>query len=51
MTVSLVQGGERLGAMWGEEKACGYLDRAGFRSVEINQLAHDVQNNWCVARK
>jgi len=51
MTVSLAQGGEGLGAMWGEEKACQYLERAGFRSVEKNELAHDVQNNWYVVRK
>jgi len=51
MTVSLAQGGEGLGAMWGEEKAREYLQRAGFRTVEVKTLAHDVQNNWYVARK
>ena len=51
MTVSLAQGGEGLGAMWGEEKTLEYLERAGFRSVVTNRLAHDVQNNWYVARK
>jgi 2-polyprenyl-3-methyl-5-hydroxy-6-metoxy-1,4-benzoquinol methylase len=51
MTVSLAQGGEGLGAMWGEEKAREYLQRAGFRSVEVKTLAHDVQNNWYIARK
>jgi 2-polyprenyl-3-methyl-5-hydroxy-6-metoxy-1,4-benzoquinol methylase len=51
MTVSLAQGGEGLGAMWGEEKARDYLQRAGFRSVEVKTLAHDVQNNWYIARK
>jgi 2-polyprenyl-3-methyl-5-hydroxy-6-metoxy-1,4-benzoquinol methylase len=51
MTVSLAQGGEGLGAMWGEEKAREYLERAGFRSVETHRLAHDVQNNWYVVRK
>ena len=30
MTVSLAQGGEGLGAMWGEEKTREYLQRAGF---------------------
>jgi 2-polyprenyl-3-methyl-5-hydroxy-6-metoxy-1,4-benzoquinol methylase len=48
MTVSLAQGGEGLGAMWGEEKTREYLARAGFRSVEKHELAHDVQNNWYV---
>jgi 2-polyprenyl-3-methyl-5-hydroxy-6-metoxy-1,4-benzoquinol methylase len=51
MTVSLAQGGEGLGAMWGEEKTREYLQRAGFRSVTTHQLAHDIQNNWYVVRK
>ena len=51
MTVSLAQGGEGLGAMWGEEKAREYLAEAGFRSVEMHRLAHDIQNNWYVVRK
>lgn len=51
MTVSLAQGGEGLGAMWGEEKTREYLQQAGFRSVEKRELAHDIQNNWYVVRK
>lgn len=51
MTVSLAQGGEGLGAMWGEEKTREYLQKAGFNSIETNQLAHDIQNNWYVIRK
>jgi 2-polyprenyl-3-methyl-5-hydroxy-6-metoxy-1,4-benzoquinol methylase len=51
MTVSLAQGGEGLGAMWGEEKTREYLHRAGFRSVDKHELAHDIQNNWYVVRK
>jgi 2-polyprenyl-3-methyl-5-hydroxy-6-metoxy-1,4-benzoquinol methylase len=51
MTVSLAKGGEGLGAMWGEEKTREYLQRAGFRSVEKHELAHDIQNNWYVVRK
>lgn len=51
MTVSLAQGGEGLGAMWGEEKTREYLQRAGFRSVTTNRLAHDIQNNWYVVQK
>jgi ubiquinone/menaquinone biosynthesis C-methylase UbiE len=50
MTVSLAQNGEGLGAMWGEEKTREYLQRAGFRSVEKHELAHDIQNNWYVVR-
>jgi 2-polyprenyl-3-methyl-5-hydroxy-6-metoxy-1,4-benzoquinol methylase len=51
MTVSLAQGGEGLGAMWGEEKTREYLAKAGFVSVEKHELAHDIQNNWYVCRK
>jgi ubiquinone/menaquinone biosynthesis C-methylase UbiE len=51
MTVSLAQGGEGLGAMWGEEKTREYLAKAGFYSVEKHELAHDIQNNWYVVRK
>lgn len=50
MTVSLAQGGEGLGAMWGEQKAREYLRRAGFTSVERHRLAHDIQNDWYVVR-
>jgi ubiquinone/menaquinone biosynthesis C-methylase UbiE len=51
MTVSLAQGGEGLGAMWGEEKTREYLEKAGFRSIETHQLAHDIGNNWYLVRK
>jgi 2-polyprenyl-3-methyl-5-hydroxy-6-metoxy-1,4-benzoquinol methylase len=51
MTVSLAQGGEGLGAMWGEEKTRQYLQQAGFRSIETHQLTHDIQNNWYVIKK
>src|SRR4029450_6176404 len=51
MTVSLAQGGEGLGAMWGEEKTREYLTQAGFRSIEKHDLAHDIQNIWYVVRK
>ncbi len=50
MTVSLAQGGEGLGAMWGEQKTRQYLLRAGFSSVTTHELAHDIQNNWYVVR-
>jgi len=51
MTVSLAQGGEGLGAMWGEEKTREYLNRGGFGSVQTHRLAHDVQNNWYVVTR
>jgi 2-polyprenyl-3-methyl-5-hydroxy-6-metoxy-1,4-benzoquinol methylase len=51
MTVSLAQGGEGLGAMWGEERTREYLQRAGFSSITTHRLAHDIQNNWYVVTK
>ena len=47
----LAQGGEGLGAVWGEQKTREYLGKAGFRSVEKNTLAHDIQTYWYVVRK
>jgi ubiquinone/menaquinone biosynthesis C-methylase UbiE len=51
MTVSLAQGGEGVGAMWGEDMIRDYLQRAGFRSITKNKLDHDIQNYWYVVRK
>jgi SAM-dependent methyltransferase len=51
MTVSLAQGGEGLGAMWGEEKAKDMLKEAGFTRVEVEQLPHDFQNYYYIATK
>jgi SAM-dependent methyltransferase len=51
MTVSLAQGGDGLGAMWGEELAEKMLKQAGFKSVGVNKLAHDIINVYYVARK
>ena len=51
MTVSLAQGGEGLGTMWGEEKATEMLKAAGFGEVEVKQLPHDFQNSYYIAKK
>ena len=51
MTVSLAQGGEGLGAMWGEEKAKEMLKEAGFKEVKVEQLPHDFQNYYYIATK
>jgi 2-polyprenyl-3-methyl-5-hydroxy-6-metoxy-1,4-benzoquinol methylase len=51
MTVSLAQGGEGVGAMWGEAKTREYLQRAGFHSIETHHLPHDITNNWYVIHK
>jgi 2-polyprenyl-3-methyl-5-hydroxy-6-metoxy-1,4-benzoquinol methylase len=51
MTVSLALNGEGLGAVWGEEKARQLLTEAGFKTIEVKRLSHDVINNYYVARK
>lgn len=48
MTVSLAQGGDGLGAMWGEQKARELLAAAGFRSVDVHLLEHDPFNAYFV---
>ena len=50
-TVSLAQGGEGLGTMWGEEKATEMLAEAGFGSVEVKRLPHDIANSYYIVRK
>jgi hypothetical protein len=51
MTVSLAYGGEGLGTMWGEELALQMIRDAGFRSTRIEQLSHDIQNQYYINRK
>lgn len=48
MTVSLADGGEGLGAMWGRQQALALLEEAGFRNTRIHTLPHDVQNCYYV---
>ncbi len=50
MTVSLAQGGDGLGAMWGEQKARELLAEAGFSSVDVHLLDHDPFNAYFVVR-
>ncbi|MCB1519563.1 MAG: methyltransferase domain-containing protein [Hyphomicrobiaceae bacterium] len=50
MTVSLAQGGAGLGAMWGRSTAESMFTEAGFGSVEVHELAHDLQNYYYVCR-
>ena len=47
--VSLGQGGEGLGTMWGWETAEGMLRDAGFANVNRHILTHDPMNVWFVA--
>lgn len=51
MTVSLAQGGDGLGTMWGQEKAQELLTEAGFCQIDIHQLEHDFQNDYYVISK
>ena len=51
MTVSLAQGGDGLGTMWGEEKAREMLVAAGFKNVTVKRLESDIENNYYIARK
>jgi 2-polyprenyl-3-methyl-5-hydroxy-6-metoxy-1,4-benzoquinol methylase len=51
MTVSLAQGGDGLGAMWGEEKARAMLKDAGFKNVKVESLPHDILNSYYIATK
>ena len=50
MTVSLAQGGDGLGAMWGEQKARELLTEAGFTAVDVHLLEHDPFNAYFVVR-
>jgi 2-polyprenyl-3-methyl-5-hydroxy-6-metoxy-1,4-benzoquinol methylase len=50
MTVSLAQGGDGLGAMWGEERAQKMLRAAGFSATVVTRLPHDTQNYNSVSR-
>ena len=49
--VSLGQGGEGLGTMWGWETAEAMLREAGFAEVARHVLPHDPMNVWFVARR
>jgi 2-polyprenyl-3-methyl-5-hydroxy-6-metoxy-1,4-benzoquinol methylase len=51
MTVSLAQNGKGLGAAWGKELAMKMLDAAGFQSIQVHELEHDIQNYYYVCRK
>ena len=50
MTVSLSQGGEGLGACWGEEKARELLTEAGFSTIEVSQVEGDPLNAYYLCR-
>ncbi len=49
MPVSLAQGGEGMGTMWGEQTACRYLEHAGFADIRVSQLAGDPMHAFYTA--
>jgi len=49
--VSLGQGGDGLGTMWGRELAEEMLGKAGFEDVDARKLEHDIFNVFFVANK
>lgn len=49
MSVSLAQGGEGLGTMWGEQRAEQYLRNAGFTRIEVSHLEGDPMHAFYVA--
>jgi SAM-dependent methyltransferase len=51
MTVSLAQGGEGLGTVWGEQKARELLAEARFVRVTVQTLPGDIANNYYVAHR
>jgi 2-polyprenyl-3-methyl-5-hydroxy-6-metoxy-1,4-benzoquinol methylase len=51
MTVSLAQGGEGLGTVWGEQLATQLLREAGFTQVDIKHQPADVVNSYYICTK
>ncbi|MEX1223937.1 MAG: class I SAM-dependent methyltransferase, partial [Pirellulales bacterium] len=51
MTVSLAKDGCGLGTCWGEELALKMFAEAGFSSVAVHTLDHDIMNNYYICRK
>ena len=51
MTVSLAEGGEGLGTMWGEQAATRYFREAGFEVEEPRHVEGDPVNVFYICRK
>lgn len=49
--ISIGQGGEGLGAMWGWETAQTMLENADFQSIKRHVLPHDPMNVWFISHK
>jgi hypothetical protein len=39
-----------LGAAWGKELALRMLEEAGFATVDVRELPHDIMNYYYLAR-
>lgn len=50
MAVSLGQGGDGLGTVWGRERATDMLREAGFRTVEVKEVEEDPFNAYFIAK-
>lgn len=51
MSVSLSEGGEALGTVWGEQTALKMLAEAGFTHVDTQRVEGDILNVYYVARR
>ena len=51
VVVSLGQGGEGLGAMWGQEKARELLNEAGFEDVDVKEVEGDIFNFYYICKR
>ncbi|MCM2424948.1 class I SAM-dependent methyltransferase [Streptomyces sp. RKAG337] len=51
MSVSLSEGGEGLGTVWGEETARRMLTEAGFNQVDTQRVEGDILNIYYLARR
>jgi len=49
--ISIGQGGQGLGTMWGWETAEAMLRAAGFERIEQHRFEHDPTNVWFVSRR
>ena len=51
MTVSLAQGGEGLGTMWGEQTARRMLGEAGFTDIAVEHVEGDMINAYYICKR
>lgn len=51
MSVSLSEGGEGLGTVWGEQTALRMLGEAGFSRIDTQRVEGDILNVYYVARR